>query len=323
MIALLLSTLLLSTPAAAPETVVTVTLPLEATVDGSEFTLGDVATVDGADTAEVKRVRELELGYAPAPGYSRVIQRWRVEQQLQREFTGLTVVFEGSSACRVWPRVAEISPAELEAAAREMLAGELAGEDVELKLHRELSEEQVPAGRSTRRLEADPSGAEVRTGLVNVPVKILIDGAVYRTVWVGFDVTLFRELPVLKRDVPLGGRIAEGDLVLQRTAIEAAFTGEALSPSKLVGATAKRPLHLGMPVLAHDVKREPAVKRGETVTLEVINGQVLVGTKVVSLMDGYLGDVVAVRTVDTGKELTAVVSQKGRVELRLGVEQQN
>lgn len=316
----LFSILLLSTPAAvsAPESIVTVTLPLEASVDGSEITLGDIADIQGDVTSEVASLRDFNVGYAPAPGYSRVLQRWRLEQRVKRDLPGLTVNFLGESACRVWPRTAEISPEELEAAARAALIGELGGADVELSLHRELSPEVVPAGRESRRLVADRSGAALRSGTINVPIRVVIDDVKYRTVWVSFDATLYREMPVLRRPIPLGGKIEDGDLVLQRTAVEASFQGEPLTPEKLIGATARHALLTGRPVSSYDVTRESAVKEGETVTLEVKNGQVLVSTKVMCMTDGYVGDVVPIRTLATGKELTALVAQKGRLELRLG-----
>ena len=316
----LLATLLLSTPAVAPapESIVNVTLPLEASVDGSEITLGDIADVQGDVTSEVALLRDFNVGYSPAPGYSRVVQRWRLEQRVKRQHPGLTVNFLGESACRVWPRTAEITPEELEVAARQALADELGTADVEVALHRELASEIVPAGRESRRIEPDRAGAQLRSGTVNVPLRILIDEVKYRTVWVSFDVTLYRELPVLRRPIPLGGTIQEGDLVLRRTPVEASFRGEMLTPAKLIGATARRSLSQGRPVSTLDVTRMAAVQQGETVTLEIKNGQVLVSTKVLCMNDGFLGDVVAIRTLETGKELTAVVVQKGRLELRLG-----
>ena len=45
---------------------VTVTLPMEAHVRGTEIELGEIAQVVGADPEEVDRVAALELGYAPA-----------------------------------------------------------------------------------------------------------------------------------------------------------------------------------------------------------------------------------------------------------------
>jgi flagella basal body P-ring formation protein FlgA len=321
----LLATLLLSTPTASlgNENVVTVEIPIEASVDGSEMTLGDVAKISSEVESQAEAVRGFSLGYAPAPGYSRVIQRWRLQQQLAKEFPRLEVEFEGKAACRVWPRTAEITPAELELTARKALAEQFSSSDAEVELHGELSAEVVPAGRSTRRLEADLANGSLTSGTLNVPVAIYVDEVKYRTVWIPFDVTIFREVPVLRRTIPLGGTIEAGDLELRRVAIDASFERELLSPSMLIGASARRALASGKPVSVRDVVRALAVKTGETITLKVRNGRVVVRTKVLALSDGFIGDVVALRTLETGKELTARITSPGNVEMNLGEDATN
>jgi flagella basal body P-ring formation protein FlgA len=316
----LLATLLLSTPTAAlgNEAVVTVALPIEASVDGSEMTLGDIAKISAEVESQAEAVRGFSLGYAPAPGYSRVIQRWRLQQQLAKEFPRIEVEFEGKAACRVWPRTAEVTPTELEVAARKALAEQFSDSDAEVALHGELGAEIVPAGRSSRRLEADLASGSVSSGTLNVPVAIFVDDVKYRTVWVPFDVTLYRELPVLRRTIPLGGKIEAGDLELRRVAVEASFERELLQPSMLIGASARRALPSGKPVSVRDVVRALAIKAGETITLEVRNGRVVVRTKAIAMTDGFVGDVVALRTLQSGKELTARVTSPGNVKLQLG-----
>ena len=80
---------------------VTVSLPMEADVHGTEILLGDVATISGEDAAEVSAVEGLSLGYAPAPGYSRLLQRHRLEQLVDRKLPDVVIAFRGEPACRV------------------------------------------------------------------------------------------------------------------------------------------------------------------------------------------------------------------------------
>jgi hypothetical protein len=62
---------------------VTVVLPAESTVRGTEVSLGEVALVSGPDAAQVERVRAFDLGYTPTPGYSRVVRRERLVALLE------------------------------------------------------------------------------------------------------------------------------------------------------------------------------------------------------------------------------------------------
>jgi flagella basal body P-ring formation protein FlgA len=302
---------------------VTVQLPSEATVQGSEMTLGQIATIQGTDPADVARVEGLALGYAPSPGYSRVVQRWKLVDTVEREFGDLTVTFEGQATCRVWPKTAIIASEDLRVEARHALEALFTGEDVQIRALGELHDETVPEGVQGRRLVAEPMRASLTTGADHsgswsVPVQIVVDGMPYRTVWTAFEVDLFRVLPVLERDVAKGETIQPGDIVQKRTPVRSPAGFFPLSEGQLLGATANRFLSKDQPVGERDVTRLTAVKKGETIDLAVENRTILVHTKVTALQDGYVGDIVLVRVMNSGKELSVTVDRKDHVYLSLG-----
>jgi hypothetical protein len=77
---------------------VTVTLHPQAKVRGTEIELGAVAAVSGEDAALVARVRGLRLGYAPAPGYSRLLLGERLRADLARTLPGTAVEVGGAAS---------------------------------------------------------------------------------------------------------------------------------------------------------------------------------------------------------------------------------
>jgi|GEM_PF-626976 len=312
---LTLATLLLSQ--------VTVTLPAEATVRGSEITLGEIATVTGPDEEEVTKVRSVELGYAPSPGFTRVLESWKIEARLERQLAGMEIDLQGEASCRLWPAVAVVRSQELVTVARAALEEVFAQEDATIETVGEVDDQTVPEGSLGRELLAQPdtsasTSESLQPGTWNVPVQILVDGMPYRTVWTSFRVTLHRDLPVLTRDIPRGGSIQPGDLVLERTAIARSGAFQPLGERKLVGAVAKHPLRRGHPVTASDVRRPLAVAEGETAHLVVESGTIHVTARVTALEDGYLDDVISVVVVGTEKELSARITQRGRLLLDLG-----
>ena len=306
----ILGTLLLSN--------ITVTLPAEAHVRGSELTVGEIASVEGGVAQDVELVKAFSLGYAPSPGYSRVLRGWQIEQSLRKEFEELQFTVAGKAACRIWPSVATVSAEQIEAEARRALGALFSKEDVEITLKAALEDEKVPVGLATRELVAEPSTTASGPGTWSVPVKIVIDGMPYRTVWTTFRVDLYRVMPVLRRDIAPRGAIGVGDIVLRRAAVAAASGKTPLRAEELVGATAKRLLKAGQPVSNQDVNRVKAITEGEIVSLVVRNGLVKVSTQALALRDAYLGDVIPVRTNGGAKELLARVVASGRLELRIG-----
>ncbi|HKX46478.1 MAG TPA: hypothetical protein VJP77_07230, partial [Planctomycetota bacterium] len=88
---------------------VTVVLPPEATITGASIRLGDVAVVRSDDAAEAARFADFDLGFAPSPGFSRLLEdRW-IGDRLHAAWPEVTIEFHGARAVRVWPRVERVS----------------------------------------------------------------------------------------------------------------------------------------------------------------------------------------------------------------------
>jgi flagella basal body P-ring formation protein FlgA len=311
---IILSTLLLSS--------VTVTLPTEAAVLGSEITLGEIAVITGAEPEELTRLQAFTLGYAPTPGYSRVLQDWKIQRQLSNEFTGVEFNLLGSRNCRVLPKVATVEAHAIEHTARTALGAMLSGQDIEVKLISELSDESVPQGLQGRELNALPQSASVAssqsvTGVWSMPVQILVDGTAYRTVWVDYNVTIFQVMPVLARSVLKGQPIQAGDIVMKRARLVEANSERILGVADLMGSIAKRSLSANTSLTARDVTRAMAFKRGETVAILVRKGAIRVETYGVALTDAFVGERAVVRLSESQKEITVQVTAKGQGQVVL------
>ena len=159
---------------------VTVVLPPEANVSGTELRLDAIAKVEGENPAEVAAISSLHLGYAPAPGYSRLLDAQRLALDIERAAPNVDVVFQGARACRVWPETTSISGAAIEAVAREELADGVAatlGLEDRPALDRVDALDRAVAGRDQRRFvpgersgtgpqAADEEGTQTAVGAV-------------------------------------------------------------------------------------------------------------------------------------------------------------
>ncbi len=301
---------------------VTITLPEEASVLGSEISLGEIAAIDGAKPDQLERLEASQLGYAPAPGYSRVLQDWKIQGQLVKAFSDVEITVTGARACRIRPKVATVKGTELQGEAHRVLTEMLDGEDMSLRLVHNLDDEVVPQGLTGRRIVIEPStttisSSKTATGTWSVPIQILVDGMPYRTVWATYDVTLYREMPVLRRDIQKGEPILAADMVMRRAALTAPSNEKPMMVSELVGATANRQLSMNRPVGRRDVTRAMAVKKGETVSLTVKNGTILVKTYGTALSDAYIGDTTKIQLTPSMKELAVTVVAMGNVEFEI------
>lgn len=299
---------------------VTVTLPGEAQITGTEITVGQVAQVTGDDAAQVERVQAASLGYAPAPGYTRVLLAPRIAARLSRELgleLGSELKIEGADRCVVTPLSHRVTVQELRAKAASALQELLQGVDAHFEPSGSLLDIEVPEAREAVVLRSNPRRPRALSGAWNVPVEVLLDGELYRTVWTSWNVELWERRQVLQSAIRKGQTLLPEHFVTRRMRVGSGAERHAVDAGSLGQAVMLRDLPAGAIVSERDVRRVMVMKRGDVVGLEVRRGAVMVRTQAIVQQDGRVGDKIRVRCERTGKEVTAVVVSRELVELRL------
>jgi len=298
---------------------VSVVLPAEANVTGTELRLDAVAQIAGDDPAEVESISALHLGYAPAPGYSRLLDAQRLLHDIQAAAPDVDVRLSGARACRVWPRTTSISAAAIEAVAREELARHLENTDATATLIAKPADIRVPAGAQQSELRSLVAASAVRPGTVSVPVRLMVDGNVYRTVWTSWRVDIWATQSVLVRDVHAGERLTAEMFESRRLALPLGTArGRVLGQALLVGSAAARNLSAGNVVTERDVVRPVLVKSGDTIFFEVKKGAITARVPAVAEADGARGDRIPVTLVDSNREIKGIVASRDLVRIDLG-----
>jgi flagella basal body P-ring formation protein FlgA len=291
-----------------------VTLPVEARVAGVEIRLGDVARVSGPDAAEVARVREVSLGYAPAPGHSRLLNALRIAEEVRARAPDVDLTFDGVGACRVWPQVEALPGTRIDETARAALRLAFAGRDVTLTAVQPAADLTLPKGTNPAELRAELSG-EPRPGRMGVTVAVSVDGAAWRNVITTWDVQEWQVCPVLARDALPGETIQAAMLEHRRVPVERA---EALHAGHLIGARLARPTAAGTALYPEDVVRELLVQVGGSLLLEVRRGAVTARVPAVAEENGALGDEVRVRPTNGSRTLRAKVVARDTARVDMG-----
>jgi len=296
---------------------VTVTLPVETKVKGTEIELGELAQVAGLDGELVAKVRALELGYAPAPGFSRLLTADRIRAELAKAMPEVEVRVAGERACRVWPALEEIAPARIEEAARTELTLAFAGKEASFTLKDPITAVSVPQSEGASAIHARTPSGELTSGIVGVAVEILVDGTRYRTLWTSWRVEVWETRPVLSRPVKAGEELSPGLFERQRVKVGTEVGLEALDPVQVTGAVAKRDLPSGSSVSAHDVNHPAAVVSGSTLFLRVRKGSIEARVSAVARDTGSVGERIRVTTVEGRQELVATVVGRDLCEITL------
>lgn len=203
--------------------------------------------------------------------------------------------------------------AAIETQVREALGRRLseAGSGAQMHLRQPLQDQSLPAGRAD--IVVGETAGRLPRMHVAVPVRLLVDGRLVRTLTVWMD--LRDERQVLSYAAGYAARQPGADLRLQTATVDmACCAGETVAAAQqLAELRLKRSVRAGQPVLASDFEALPDVQAQRPVAIEVALGQVRLTTAGIALADGRIGDEVPVRTAASRETVKAHVVAKQKV----------
>lgn len=296
---------------------VTITLPARAEVRGTEIELGEVASIVTDDAALRGRFEDFGLGYAPAPGFSRLFDSRRMAITLAGAFPETEIRWGGEVQVRIHPETAVVPSADIVAVAKQQMSKMALGKDVEFSQMGTLKDVVIPAGETPAVLRLRRGPISLRDGRNTIPIEILVDGQTYQTVWTTWDATVWESVLVLNRNIALGEELSPESVTYQRMAASAAGPKLGIARAALLSTRASRALTKGAVLQRNDVVQLELIRSGDAATLEVKKGAVAARVSVVAKEGGHLGDRIRVVTTDTNKELTAVVIGRGQLRIEL------
>lgn len=316
---MILASALASAPAIAAAAMVQLTLKADAMVGGARVTLADVATFDDGDQrhhAAGQALAEIDLGAAPRPGYTDRYTRKEIERLVRARSLGGAVIWRGADAVRV-ERIAQVFDSSkiadrAEAYLRELFSSD--GSRLELQLSAPLPDLSLPAGK----LELRPRAMQAAQALhsrVAVWIDVVIDGVFVRSVTVPFNVQAYRPMLVAKRDLPKGTEPQCDALQVRDEDVAALDSPPFPADCKLVQGHLKRTLAVGMPLLKSSLQAPVAVAQGDSVSLQLVAGALLLESRAIATADGEVGERIRVKPSASTETVLAEVIAPGVVKV--------
>jgi flagella basal body P-ring formation protein FlgA len=149
---------------------------------------------------------------------------------------------------------------------------------------------------------------------IAVPMHIVVNGQVVRTVVAGYRVQQYVHTAVATHDLAPGAILTADDLRMQRVL----STGRpGVDVGSLAGRRIRAATNAGALVYVEQTTVVDLVKSGSGVILIVRDGPVALTADVIARTDGGLGDEVTVYNAKTNKVLSGTVTGPNRVELDL------
>lgn len=124
------------------------------------------------------------------------------------------------------------------------------------------------------------------------------------------------ELPVLARRVSSGDVIGKDDIAWESFPENRLRKNTVFSERKIVGQAARRVLHAGRPLAAHELEDPVATEKGELVQLTYTTPYMEIRTLGEALEDGAIGEIISIRNTESDIVLRATLIAPGMAEVR-------
>lgn len=146
-----------------------------------------------------------------------------------------------------------------------------------------------------------------RPGYQVLWLKIIEERTVYQRIPLVLDVTVTRDVVVAAHKLERGTILSEELVTTRRMKINNRSQFLFYDIKKVLGQMVTRSIPEGEIISKSMVKPRPAVRRGEKVTVQIINGNIMVSTKGTVHHDAQLGERVQITFEPTGKRVRGVV----------------
>jgi len=287
----------------------------ESTVEKERITLGDISEITGG--VEVVRLSALSLGYAPNTGASREITRGQIVMALSAAgFPEADVTLNSPIKATIRRAGQTVSNEQVREAVEKAVFSALAVDKIEARITRlDIPENiRIPAGK-----------LEVRANFSNnirnpfarfsLPMEIRVDDRLIRTFAAGVEIESFADVLVAAKDMPVNTRITEADVKFERKRLVRPLASYLLDTARLRGAVLIRNIAAGTEITSDTFAAGVVVKYGDTLSLQAVSGSIKLIIVAEARGSGKIGDRIAVKNLQSGAILQAVVTDEGHARV--------
>ncbi len=296
----------------------TVMIAPEVRVDGTTITLGQVATINGDNEEKNQYLRQLKMGNAPIPGGSFVLTKEVIGMRLGaagNDLSGVTWLIPDTVT--VIGNSQNISAQTLIDKGIHTIRTQVGPngkqDDLQISLVSRGQDVIVPVGNVTLSTSL-PYGIRYNTP-VTVMVSVNVNDQSVTKVGLKFNVKLYRQVAVATRQINAREIFTEDSLRYERMDTGQIAAGFFTDKSKILGLMSRRPVTPGMVITDSMVNKPVLIKRGSMVILIALVGSMEVTASGQAMQDGYEGQLIRVKNVNSNKIVLGKVIEENKVQV--------
>lgn len=289
----------------------------KAAVTGKVILLRDIAAITEASEDKLEMVKGVYIGRAPLIGKRRIITQSYVQTRLlQAGLKRGSFEIKGSKEVAIEPLAQDLESKRLITVAEEYIKANLSDQETRLVIEPISSPQRVrlPLGeiglKVASSFRSTPGCAQVY-----LPIDILIDGQLYRTVRVNLRLRRFGNVVIAKQDIKRHQILTHSGLEVVEREITLLRSGHFTGVEDIVGQRTTGALIRGSIITADIIEPVPLINRGDVVTIKKELGSLLVTTLGRAQDNGSLNQMIRVQNLDSKVVITGKVKDEGTVIL--------
>jgi flagella basal body P-ring formation protein FlgA len=288
--------------------------------------LGEIAECTGWQST-CEEAQSIDLGASPLPGEKKEFLSADILPVLQTELENVSVTLDGSKISLETEAVvvdSEYLKQALSTALQEKL---VASKNIRLEVESVQIPKRVLAPAMEKSLEfpdleqidfTDQNSVsqafERSHKKWNAVIRFLEDAL---SVPFYANISVSHYLPVAKKDLERGVHLSPDDLIYAWVQSNRRWDDGLVTTDNLANLRLTRAVSAGDPVPLSATKKDEVVKRGQTVRVKIVSGDIVVVSQAKALDNAALGENLRVLIPETKKTLQAIVLADGELEVAL------
>ena len=293
-----------------------ITLVQQVEVIGEDILLGDLVLLEGSRKDAIENLKSVFIGKAPLPGNKRRIDRQYIVLRLKQNNVDLDALrFAGATETDVVRGYNQISREEIEKIVATELPELIGGdtENVDIKDIKATGGLILPKGKYTYSV-IPPKNTDY-LGKLLLSVYFKVGDEFEKRVYVSANVEQFADVVVIRWPLKRNHLIQDADVQLEKMNLGKLPSNCIKDINAVVGNKLKRNLNKGDVLRTDMIDIPPLIERKDVVLMVAETKSFKIVTLGESKENGYKGDLIKVKNLESNKEVYARVLDSGSVSV--------
>ena len=294
---------------------VKILLPQTSVINSDEYTLGEIAQIEGENILLLDKLSEISIGRSPLPGRKLTVTKSLIFSRLRSKGINIKhLIFPGFDTTVIQRAALKISGSDIEQVVLKHIRDTNKNLDLKPRLLAKTRDIYLPRGQVSYVISSKGKYKK-EGGYRNYDVEFSINGKPTRKISVRTYLKIYKEVYVARDTIKKEQLIEESDLLKIRRNIDRMPREYVTDKEKLIGKITKRTINPSEAINFNTVTTPPLVKSGDRIQIVYETPFLRLSAPGISLSKGRKGERIPVKNSDSKLVVFATVKTRNIVQV--------